>query len=79
MQGVGYRNFVLARARALGLSGYVRNLPGGAVNVVATGPRQALDTLLESLRRGPFLARVDDVDVAWGPQSTPPGEFRIEF
>jgi len=77
VQGVGYRYFVLECARALGLSGYVRNLPGGAVNVVAAGPRESLERLLESLHRGPFLARVDDIAVAWAPPSAPQGEFHI--
>lgn len=68
VQGVGYRLFAVRRAQALGLAGYVRNLPDGrTVEVVAEGPRAALDDLLAALRRGPFGARVESVTTAWGP------------
>jgi len=79
VQGVGYRFFVLERARTLKLRGYVGNLPDGAVRVVAAGPRRSLELLLESLRKGPFMARVNDVAVTWGLPATPPGEFGIRM
>lgn len=62
VQGVGFRNFVSLRARALGLAGWVRNLPDGRVEVVATGDLSALTALESQLREGPPLARVDAVD-----------------
>ena len=77
VQGVGYRFFVLERARALKLGGHVGNLPDGAVHVVAAGPSESLERFLENLRKGPFLARVDDIAVTWGPPAAPPGEFGI--
>ena len=67
VQGVGYRDFVYMRARFLGLSGYVRNLPDmRSVEVVAEGERPALEQLLEHLREGPRGARIDGLDVTWG-------------
>ena len=74
VQGVGFRIFVQEKARALGLSGYAKNkyAPLRHVEVVAEGPRPALDTLLHYLEQGPPLARVERVDVQWGPAS---GEF----
>ncbi len=72
VQGVGYRAFVEGWARALGLSGYVRNLPDGAVEVVAEGPRERLEALLERLRAGPSFARVQRVSEIW---ATPTGGF----
>ena len=60
VQGVGYRMFAIRHAQALGLTGHVRNLPDHrTVEVVAEGPRDALDRLLAHLRRGPYGARVD--------------------
>ena len=41
VQGVGFRYFVARSARGLGLSGYVRNLPDGTVEVAAVGNRAA--------------------------------------
>ncbi|HEY7728417.1 MAG TPA: acylphosphatase [Candidatus Eisenbacteria bacterium] len=65
VQGVGFRSFVVVRARALGLAGSVRNLPNGGVWVEAEGPRERLDRLLVDLRQGPPAARVTGVEVAW--------------
>jgi acylphosphatase len=74
VQGVGFRDYVEMRARFLRLAGYVRNLPDGrAVKVIAEGPRDALEQLIEHLREGPAMSRVDAVDVEWG---APTGEYR---
>jgi len=65
VQGVGFRAFVLRRARALGLTGYVRNTWDGDVEVVAEGPRPAVEALLADLHRGPSEAEVSSVDASW--------------
>jgi acylphosphatase len=73
VQGVGFRFFVARVGRRLGLKGQVRNLPDGRrVQVIAQGPRSALDALLHELRAGPPLASVESVTVAW---SAPAGEL----
>ena len=79
VQGVGYRFYVIERARTLKLGGHVGNLPDGAVHVLAAGPRESLELLLKDLRSGPFLARVDDITVTWGPPAAAPGEFGIRM
>lgn len=63
VQGVGFRYFAQHEATRLGLRGWVRNLSGGDVEVVAQGPEEALQEMLRSLRRGPALAWVQDVIV----------------
>jgi acylphosphatase len=73
VQGVGFRDFVERRARALGLSGEVRNRHDGAVEVVAEGDTEALAKLREQLREGPRLSQVESVEVAEEPAT---GEFR---
>ncbi len=74
VQGVGFREYLYRRARFLGLTGYVRNLPDGrSLEVLAEGRRQNLEQLLEYLREGPRSAWVDAVDVQWGEAS---GRFR---
>jgi acylphosphatase len=62
VQGVGFRYFVLRRARALGLAGWARNLPDGRVEVVARGAVELLDQLEAALEAGPSHARVAAVD-----------------
>jgi acylphosphatase len=62
VQGVGFRYFVVRRARQLGLSGWTSNESDGTVRVVAEGSPAALDELLKVLHAGPGGARVDRVD-----------------
>ena len=65
VQGVGYRDFVVRKAQSLGLRGYVRNQSSGEVEVVAQGPRSALERLLSMLWQGPSAANVQEVQSAW--------------
>lgn len=58
VQGVGFRYYVLRAARELGLSGHVRNLPDGSVEVEVAGPVEDLAALEQRLREGPPAARV---------------------
>jgi DNA ligase D-like protein (predicted 3'-phosphoesterase) len=63
VQGVGYRDAVLRRARRLGAMGWVRNGEDGGVLVHAEGPEPALDDLVAFLREGPPAADVRDVAI----------------
>jgi len=63
VQGVGYRNWTMGAARDLGVRGWVRNLNGSSVEILATGPDEALAMLVEACHEGPRLARVEKVDV----------------
>lgn len=65
VQGVGFRYFAQREATRLGLKGWVRNLSGGDVEVVAQGPEDVLQEMLRSLREGPALAWVQNVVVDW--------------
>ncbi|HKW47864.1 MAG TPA: acylphosphatase [Gemmatimonadaceae bacterium] len=62
VQGVGFRWFVRERARALGLTGWVRNTQDGAVEVLAVGNDDALQRLRGLLGSGPSGARVSAVE-----------------
>ena len=66
VQGVGYRWFAVARAKALGCTGWVANQPDGSVRIVAEADRGTLEQLLAELRVGPDGARVDGVMPTWG-------------
>jgi acylphosphatase len=71
VQGVGYRNWTIGNARALGVTGWVRNVQDGAVEILASGEGDALEALVEACREGPRLARVEHIevvpsdDIAW--------------
>ena len=63
MQGVGYRYFAVRAAESCGVSGFVRNLEDGAVEVRAHGSGEAVSQFLASLRSGPSASRVEDFEV----------------
>jgi DNA ligase D-like protein (predicted 3'-phosphoesterase) len=63
VQGVGFRDATVSRARALRVTGWVRNGEDGTVRVHAEGPERAVDELVAFLYDGPPLARVDGVAV----------------
>ena len=65
VQGVFFRAFVSQRATELGLNGYVRNVPGGGVEVRAEGERKKLEELIGHLKVGPPAARVEKVATNW--------------
>jgi len=73
VQGVGFRYFVMEVAQPRSLTGWVRNRFDGRVEVLAEGPYEALNELLNQLRLGPRSAFVSNVDYEWLPAT---GEFR---
>jgi acylphosphatase len=64
VQGVWFRAFTKKAALALGVAGYVENLPDGRVHLVAEGTPERVAALLAHLNQGPPGARVDHVDSA---------------
>jgi acylphosphatase len=64
VQGVFYRATCARLARDKGLAGSVRNRPDGGVEAVFEGPRNEVEEMVAWCRRGPDLARVDEVVVS---------------
>ncbi len=79
VQGVGYRFFAQRRARQLGITGFVRNLPDGSVEVYAEGDKDALNSFLVELRQGPIAAEVYDIKLEWKEPSGNWDNFEITF
>lgn len=65
VQGVFFRSTCQELAFNLQLTGYVQNLPDGAVLVVAEGEKEKLAKLLNWCKKGPNFARVEEVKVSW--------------
>ena len=61
MQGVGFRYFAVRAAERLQVNGYTKNLTDGRVEVYAIGPPEQLAKLRSALERGPWGARVSEV------------------
>jgi acylphosphatase len=79
VQGVGFRYFVIQKAHTLALHGFTRNESDGSVEVLAQGPRPALEQLLLHLHRGPSAARVSDVRVSWDTPSEHISGFHLRW
>jgi len=80
VQGVFFRAFASRRAIELGLTGYVRNLPGGeAVEVLAEGERKQLEELIGYLKVGPPGARVEKVVANWSEYTGGYSRFSIRY
>ncbi|MBI3603711.1 MAG: acylphosphatase [Nitrospirae bacterium] len=79
VQGVAYRAFAQREATRRGLGGEACNLDDGRVAVDVEGEREVVEAFIESLRTGPPLARVEDMQVQWEPPTGRHREFRIRY
>jgi acylphosphatase len=77
VQGVGFRWWTREQARALGITGWVRNERDGSVHVQARGDRQALVRFRAALEEGPRGARVTSVTGAPALLEGVPERFEI--
>ena len=59
---VGFRDYTIRKAQALGVTGWVRNRQDGTVEIMVSGEDEAVAALVEACREGPPLARVDHVE-----------------
>jgi acylphosphatase len=73
VQGVFFRPSALEQAQSLSLTGWVKNLADGSVELIAEGPRFKLEQLVAWCREGPPAAKVEDVITRYGKFT---GEFR---
>jgi acylphosphatase len=62
VQGVGYREWMVRKARDLGVSGWVRNRIDGSVEALVAGDTAAVEELLRLCRRGPRMAEVVSIE-----------------
>lgn len=80
VQGVYFRAFTARHAAELGVTGYVRNLPGArAVEVRAEGERSKLEKLIDCLKKGPPGARVDRIETTWAEYTGSYPGFSIKY
>ena len=62
VQGVWYREATRREAENMGITGHVKNMPDGSVQVLACGEPGSLNRLGEWLKQGPPLAQVERVE-----------------
>ena len=78
VQGVFFRASAQREAKRLGLTGWVRNLSDGSVEIVVEGEDEQVRELLQWAQHGPSAARVDRVDTRWRSYTGEFSDFRIE-
>jgi acylphosphatase len=79
VQGVGFRYFVTSRAVSYQVSGYVRNLDTGGVEIEVEGTRQEINDFLSEIRRGPRHGAVMDFQVEWKPHKKQYDHFFVKY
>jgi acylphosphatase len=67
VQGVFFRDSVRREAARRGVAGWARNCGDGTAETVFEGPAEAVDAMVEFVRRGPGHAEVSDVEVSEEP------------
>ena len=79
VQGVGFRSFVQSQAVRRELKGWVKNLPDGRVESEAEGDETLVNEFIQTVRRGPSLARVQNVDLEWINPHARDSSFEIMY
>ena len=79
VQGVYFRASTRDTARALGLTGWVKNMPDGSVELEAEGPEDRITQLVIWLNQGPQYARVENVEVKEVPVTGRETGFNVDF
>lgn len=79
VQGVFFRDHTQRWASSLSLTGWVRNLIDGRVEVLAEGGKENIESLISKVRKGPPSSQVGSVDVDWGEYIGEFNDFRITW
>ncbi len=79
VQGVGFRYTAESVALALGLAGWVRNVPDGRVEAVAEGAEKELKSFVEQVAVGPMRPHIRQTKVGWESATGEFDDFRIKF
>ncbi len=79
VQGVSFRYFTMQEARMLGLTGWVRNLWDGRVEVLLDGDEEVVKQMIEWCHQGPPSAAVENVEIAWEETTAEYNNFRVRI
>ena len=79
VQMVLFRDFIQRKARSLNIKGEVENMSDRSVRVIAQGSQESLNKLIDHMHKGPFLARVLNVDVNWSDAGEKFSDFSIKY
>lgn len=79
VQGVGFRSFCMLQAQQRGLTGSVKNLTNGMVEVFVQGEQEQIDDFLKRIQEGTQFAIVDDISLKECPIQTNEKRFSYAY
>lgn len=79
VHGVFFRAHTAERARELGITGWVRNWPDGRVEAVFEGEKEKVKEMVEWTKKGPPVARVNNIDIEWQEYQGEFENFEIRY
>ncbi|HON05646.1 MAG TPA: acylphosphatase [Candidatus Ratteibacteria bacterium] len=79
VQGVGFRWYVLNIARRIGISGWVKNLPDGRVEIVAESEPEQLELFTENIKKGHLGQNIYQINIEKAPATGKFKDFNISF
>ena len=79
VQAVGFRFNTIEVAWGLGLTGWVRNNPDGNVEIVTEGQKEPLENLITWAKKGPPLAKVDEIKIEWREATGEFTRFEVKY
>lgn len=79
VQGVLFRANTKKVAEILELKGYAKNMMNGTVEVVAEGPKEKLEDLIEFCKKGPEAAKVSKVNIKFSEATREFSNFEVRF
>ncbi|MDP3740998.1 MAG: acylphosphatase [bacterium] len=79
VQGVFFRDEAVKFARQYKVTGWIKNLPDGSVEILAQGEKENLEKFLVWARQGPPAAEVDTFDIQWREPTDSFTSFEIKY
>jgi acylphosphatase len=79
VQGVGFRYFAVSVAEKHEVMGFVRNVPGGKVEIVCQGEEDELKSFMEEVKKGPSFSVITNTAVEEVPEYKKYNSFEIKY
>ncbi|MGH6614090.1 acylphosphatase [Sphingomonas sp.] len=73
VQHIGFRDWIVRKAHDNGVTGWVRNLRDGRVEMLVIGEADDVTAFLDACRQGPELARIDSLEARPDTERAPKG------
>ena len=79
VQGVGFRYTAEGLAHSLGLTGWVKNLHDGSVELVCEGPKEKIEALFSQIQQGMLGRHIKKTHCHWEAPTNTYDDFTVEF